>query len=335
MRTTDHPTIRLKPSIRLPTSCLAALAAALVQANAVTSLEDFNYAAGSDVAAQAGGVGWAIPWATKAGDGTIVTESGSLTYPGIVSTGEKMHCTGISGTGKTTTTYRDLESALTNGTHYIRYLAQNLNEGRRYFGLGLFNNTSERALLGQGSTYESWTLNHVIFTNASYTNILVSPVDSSAIALLVLKLELLDGPERVTFWVNPDLSKPEDVSTAVGGVSYLTDYDYGKISRLRIGSGGYSATAGGDPTEHYMDEISVSPVTPFAPPSITCVSESGTAALSWPAAYLGWTLQAQTNALGIDASGAWDDVPDTSQVTSTTVALDSANPTVFFRLRSP
>ena len=101
---------------------------------------------------------------------------------------------------------------------------------------------------------------------------MVSTVDSSALALLVLKLELFDvdavntnGVERMTLWVNPDLSQPENLATAVNGTNYVTDRDFVQIDRVRIGGGGYSATAGGDPTEHYLDEIVISSVSPFAP----------------------------------------------------------------------
>jgi hypothetical protein len=314
---------------------LLATFAALAKARATTSLEGFDYPSGENVAGQNGGSGWAGAWGSKSGNGTIVAESGSLTYPGIVSTGEKMRFTGVAATGSTTVSYRDLETALDNGTYYIRFLAQNLNEGRRHFGLGLFG-SAERALLGQGSTYGSWTLNHVNgITNASYTNMLVSAVDSSDVALLVLKLEILEGPERVTFWVNPDLSKPENVATAVGGTSYLTDNDYVQITRLRIGGGGYSATAGGNPTDHFMDEIGISPGSPFAPPSITCTITGGNVALAWPAEYLGWTLQTQTDPAGVGNSTTWDDVPDSNSVTSTNLPINSASSAVFFRLRSP
>lgn len=304
---------------------------------ALPSLEDFDYPNGSDIAGQGGGYGWANIWGTKAGNGTITAEDGSLTYPGLTSTGGKMHFTGVPSTGTTTTTYRDLDTVLfSGGTYYFRFLAQNLNEGRRYFGLGLFNGSSERALLGQGSTFGNWTLNHVNgITNASYTNVLVSTVDSSDLALLVLKLELLEGPERVTFWVNPDLSKPESAATAVGGTNYYTDNDYGQITRLRIGGGGYSASAGGNPTDHYMDEIAVSTISPFAPPSLTCTIVGGNVALAWPAEYQGWILQTQTDAAGIGNNPTWDDVPDSNLLTATNLPIDSASAPVFFRLRSP
>lgn len=312
---------------------LALLASALTASAGTNTLEAFDYANGTAIGGQSGGTGWSGAWGAASGNGSILAETGSLTWPGIVSGGGKMHFTGVPLTGTTTVSYRNPAVAMSNGTFYIWFLSQNLNEGRRYFGLGLFNGGTERALLGQGSGYPNWTLNHVSVTNALYTNILVSAVDSSDPALLVLKLVMTDGVERVTFWVNPDLSQQESAATAVGGDSFMTDADFGAITRLRIGSGGYSATAGGNPTDHYMDEISVSQVSPFAPPAIAGRAAGGSVALAWPQEYLGWTLQ--TNGLGLPDANGWGDLPETSFVTATNLTAGATGPAVFYRLRAP
>lgn len=102
-------------------------------------------------------------------------EDGSLAYPGIVSSGGKMRFIGVAGgVGTTSAVYRTNAVTLTNGVYYMRFLAQNLNEGRRYFGLGFFDGSSERALLGQGSLFSTWTFNHVVVAG---TNTLISTVD--------------------------------------------------------------------------------------------------------------------------------------------------------------
>lgn len=56
--------------------------------------------------------------------------------------------------------------------------------------------------------------------------------------------------------------------------------------------------------------------------------------LTWPASLLGWTLQMQTNSLDVGLSNNWVDVPGTDSVTSYTVTVNPALPTVFFRLRN-
>ena len=310
------------------------LATAMTAPGALPSHESFDYPDGTSISGQTGGIGWTnIGWTTVTGNGTIATEDGTLTYPGIVSAGGKMRFTGVPLTGTTTTSYRGPTNAVSSGTHYFRCMAQNLNNSRRYFGLGLFSGATEKALLGQGSGYETWTLNHVDgITNGIFTNVLGSAVSTSVPSLLVLKVEFLPGNERVTFWVNPDLSQPETAATAVGGSSFTTDVDYVSITRIRVGSGGYSATFG-NPADHFIDEIEISPISPFAPPGLSCTSAGSVVSLAWPGEYVGWTLQ--TNAAGLGEAPSWGDVENTSSITATNLPVDPADPVVFFRLRSP
>ena len=54
--------------------------------------------------------------------------------------------------------------------------------------------------------------------------------------------------------------------------------------------------------------------------------------LSWPQDHLGWRLQVQTNSL---TAGNWVDVPNSTNTTSTTINVDPANGSVYFRLVYP
>lgn len=56
--------------------------------------------------------------------------------------------------------------------------------------------------------------------------------------------------------------------------------------------------------------------------------------LSWPAGYLGWILQTQTNPLSIGLNSNWWDVPGSAAVLSTNLLVDPSGPAVFYRLRS-
>lgn len=55
--------------------------------------------------------------------------------------------------------------------------------------------------------------------------------------------------------------------------------------------------------------------------------------LSWPAAYTGWQLEAQTNAPGVGLSTNWFTVPNSTLTNQLTVPMDPTSPCVFFRLR--
>ena len=62
-----------------------------------------------------------------------------------------------------------------------------------------------------------------------------------------------------------------------------------------------------------------------------------TLSIAWPQTHLGWILQSQTNSLttGINPAGTWYDIPSTANVTSSSIPVSPANPTVFYRLRHP
>ncbi len=245
--------------------------------------------------------------------------------PGIVPDGNKMISVD-SGNGDSRA-LRTLATGYNSGTLYCSVLAHNLNSSLRYLGLSLYENGTEKTLLGQGSGYPVWTLNKLL-TNGVSSVTVYSTVSSSDMALLVLKVEFNASAydstyEQLTFWVNPDLSQPESVTSAVGGQSYSSDRDYGTINRIRIGGG---ATSGDNVASLlYMDEIRVSTVSPFAPPALQISVLDSEALLAWPAN--GWTLQ-KSSTLGNEL---WDDVIGTESLTATNLPITL--PVEFFRLK--
>jgi hypothetical protein len=70
-------------------------------------------------------------------------------------------------------------------------------------------------------------------------------------------------------------------------------------------------------------------ITTTPPPPTIMASVSGSQInISWPANYLGWSLQMQTNLLNAN----WITVPNSSLVTSTNFPIFNGNNTVFFRM---
>ena len=65
------------------------------------------------------------------------------------------------------------------------------------------------------------------------------------------------------------------------------------------------------------------------------VQHGGNLTLSWPGSHLGWVLQAQTNTLTTGLTANWVDVAGSSASTQAVITVNPANPTAFFRLRSP
>jgi hypothetical protein len=74
---------------------------------------------------------------------------------------------------------------------------------------------------------------------------------------------------------------------------------------------------------------------PNTPTNITFSVSGNTLNLNWPANYLGWILQNQTNSLNVGLNTNWTDMPGSASVTSTNITIIPVNPTVFFRLRHP
>jgi autotransporter-associated beta strand protein len=74
---------------------------------------------------------------------------------------------------------------------------------------------------------------------------------------------------------------------------------------------------------------------PTTPTNITFSVSGGNMTLSWPQSYTGWILQAQTNSLAVGITTNWVNVASSVTTNSVTMPVNPANPTVFFRLRSP
>ena len=74
------------------------------------------------------------------------------------------------------------------------------------------------------------------------------------------------------------------------------------------------------------------PYTTDNPTNIATSVSGNTLTLAWPAGFLGWILQAQTNDL---SSTNWFDLPGTGATNSAVFSVDPVNPAVFYRLRQP
>jgi len=71
------------------------------------------------------------------------------------------------------------------------------------------------------------------------------------------------------------------------------------------------------------------------PTLVVSPASGGQFQVSWPAANLGWLLQAQTNSLATGLRSNWVTVPGSGSVTSVNISIDPANGSVFLRLVSP
>ena len=84
---------------------------------------------------------------------------------------------------------------------------------------------------------------------------------------------------------------------------------------------------------NYTNIISNAKVSYSTNINASVINGGTTLQVSWPATHLGWTLQEQTNSLGIGFSTNWTDVLGTAGVLTTNLPIVPANPAVFYRLR--
>jgi hypothetical protein len=71
------------------------------------------------------------------------------------------------------------------------------------------------------------------------------------------------------------------------------------------------------------------------PTNLTAAVSGNTLTLSWPANYLGWRLQSQTNSVDAGLGTNWVTVPGSTGTKSFPIAIDPANGSVFYRLAYP
>jgi len=214
-------------------------------------------------------------------------------------------------------------------------------------------NLLERLNVGENSgTSGSAALDVWHFTEPNPTYRAYSTNSITNQSLVVLRFDFLTNDvtagiytnDNIHLWINPQLGvEPSTNSVATNGIANGHDLSF---NRLRFFAGAVNGTQAA--AEWYCDEIRIgdtyADVTPYTPggggPStvrtnITSSVSGSTLTLSWPQSHIGWTLQTQTNNLGVGLSNNWLDVPGSSTTNQVQTTISPANPTVFFRLRLP
>ena len=69
------------------------------------------------------------------------------------------------------------------------------------------------------------------------------------------------------------------------------------------------------------------------PTNVTFSAAGGNLTLSWPADHTGWTLQVQTNGLGVGLGTNWLNVPGSTVTNALSIPIGTAPGTVFYRLK--
>jgi hypothetical protein len=221
---------------RLVLSSLLCVAFALPLAASTVAYESFNYAPGA-VAGQAGGAGFSGEWTPGGFNAMTVTHrvnSGSLTFPGVMSAGNSLSVQandGISGMRR-----RLAERLGKDGqTVFISFLLRaegvlGAGNSAGFFGIYLDSVRGEPDLfIGKPGAVNQWALEDRGGSGQVLTN---RSVTVGATAQIVVKAEFLDGNDRFSLYVNPGVTQP----TRADAVK--SDIDLGLVDALVIYSGG-------------------------------------------------------------------------------------------------
>lgn len=136
----------------------------------------------------------------------------------------------------------------------------------------------------------------------------------------------------------PSLAAASTVTVANGAMLQLDFVGTNKVSALVLGGVSQAAGVYSSSTSPTFlagpGALQVQPVV-VTPTNITAVISGNSLNLSWPGSHLGWVLQAQTNSLNTGLTANWVDVAGSGASTQAVININPANPTAFFRLRSP
>ena len=255
--------------------------------------EGFDYTAGTTVAGQSGGSGWASAWATGSTGNLMGTNvAGNLSYTDVnglslVTAGGSLVVGNPAGPATTTATpNRTLSSTLSGRTTWISFLYQRLNftlgtlPYLRQANLGLFEGSAERADVGGPNT--SATVNNVLsawgsgthnnampFQAASY------PINSGSTYFILIKVvaDSTTAADTAYVWFNwTNLLVEPDIATAA---LVQNEVNLTSVGTLRFQAGNLNSS--GSNAVFQVDELRVgttfADVTPNAiavlPPSIT------------------------------------------------------------------
>jgi hypothetical protein len=198
-----------------------ALFAAGSPANAtLIASETFNYSAGSSLAGQNGGTGWAGAWSAANGGsfGNLTVGAASLNYSGLTSSRE---ATGLGADARNLTGLSN-----TFGTTVWISLVASLNAGNGGFPnlrLRYNNDTQLAGGIGGNGGISDWSLLDSNLSTASSTPAQTGVALNGATAYVIEKIDYANG--TTSMWVDPNLATFDGTQTPSSAAAFAPAFD--------------------------------------------------------------------------------------------------------------
>lgn len=281
------PSLRKSPSLLF--AFLVCLLPGLTMNHADAALigyEPFDYPTGQTVVGNDGGSGfsstgvssWSGSVSTNGApvtNGTANVVAGSLSYPGMATTGGKLTITPPAGF---TTVFRQLSKSYSVETVYVSFLMDIGSTGAGTVGLG-FNSSAlgnnQQLFIGQFAGSSNWSLR---LTNTTIVNSSV-PI-TTGVTLVVAKIQLIgsSGKDIISLFINPTSSvQPETPDLVYGNV------DIGAFDKISFTSGASTVAS----FDEFRMGSTFADVAPIPEPSTTALLGLGVFSIAMLARWTG------------------------------------------------
>jgi autotransporter-associated beta strand protein len=155
----------------------------------------------------------------------------------------------------------------------------------------------------------------------------------------VFTIKLVSMADNTTPGNVPDFDPASNYTWTVGTATGLANP--GNLAYIVVDASAFSNAHSGsfapafDPGSQAIQIRYTAPSVNTTPTNISASMSGGNLNLSWPSDHLGWRLEVQTNPRSTGLSNNWVTVTGSTNVTSMSIPINTANPTVFYRLVYP
>jgi hypothetical protein len=222
---------------------------------------------------------------------------------------------------------------LTNGSYKI--MNRNSGKAMELAGAATTNGASIDQMPFTGGSHQKWTLTH----KGANQYVITSGLTSSK-AIDESSYNALSG-DYIQTWTSASPSTSNQrwlIMPADSGYFKIMSANSGLVLETVAGANTNGAiidqseyTGGGHQQWAFLPPVMVN----TAPTNLSTSFNGTNFILAWPADYIGWHLQAQTNSLATGLRANWVNVTNTVNVNSFTTMVNTANGTVFYRLTYP